>query len=536
LTFREWVRRAFQTSDVEPEKVKTEEPKAVGLEVIKLQRHVAPIYKITGTPTSYKNTMTNFTSAQDEKWANVHTAEDEGCSWVLLLDALQGQERVSRAWDRGPDNLAHDHTISYLMQRKRRCWDFMPLNATKPFATTTICHLVEIMAMLGLVWTDFDVKASLLSAEGNGYMVKSEYTQGLGILTRFSRLSKSAHTENRIIPCKEIKRLCFGEVPSLFDDMGQKLQVGPARLDSCLARLLPGLDPKRRARFLPDKDAKPSILSPTFELVAMVAKSVHIPGSRFRRLPNPCRDAPPHQLNTAACLGAFATMLKECPDLGTHVLTTELKSSFVLGRLDGMLSLDTKNGRTLEQLVNNYIAAHTNLEDEKAEKRYILADDDERAANKEKAEKMYNDALLHLLDALHFAVELVDQNLMHDETKEEMRDVITSHFAALADQQSELEDKLAESGSKEKILVAFYFNHIRPTVVSQPTSSAASTASRGTNSSSEPSSDIVMRRSAIWLGLMFRTWSWLFLHTFNPLDRMIERTEFQNSRLPVYIG
>jgi hypothetical protein len=262
LTFTERVRRVFQNTDVEPEKVKTEEPKAIGLEVIQLQRHVAPIYKITGTTTSYKNTMTNFTSAQDEKWANVHTAEDEGCSWVLLLDALQGQEKASRAWDRGPDNLAHDHTICYLIQRKKRCWDFMPLNATKPFATTTICHVVEIMAMLGLVWTDFDVKASVLSAEGNGYMVKSEYAPGLGILTRFSRLSKSVHEANRVIPCKEIKRLCFGEVPSLFDGMGQKLQVGPGRLETCLARLLPEMDPDKRQRhFIPKVDEKSALLT-----------------------------------------------------------------------------------------------------------------------------------------------------------------------------------------------------------------------------------------------------------------------------------
>jgi hypothetical protein len=31
-------------------------------------------------------------------------------------------------------------------------------------------------------------------------------------------------------------------------------------------------------------------------------------------------------------------------------------------------------------------------------------------------------------------------------------------------------------------------------------------------------------------------WSWLFLHDFNPEDRMIERSEFKDNRLPVYIG
>lgn len=250
-TFREWARRVVGASEPEPEPVATVEEKAVPLEVIKLQPHVAPIYKITGTQTSYRNTMVNYTNRRDEKWANVHTAEDEGCSWILLLDALQAQERISRAWDRGPDNEGLDHTICYLIQRKRRCWDFMPLNSTKPFATTTICHLVEIMSMLGMVWTDFDVKASILGAEGNGYMVKSEYMSGLGILTRFSRLAKPLHEANRIIPCAEVKALCFGEVPSLFDAMGQKLQVGPGRLDACLEDLLPALSSHHRDMFQP---------------------------------------------------------------------------------------------------------------------------------------------------------------------------------------------------------------------------------------------------------------------------------------------
>lgn len=218
------------------------------MEVIEIQKHVQPIYKITGTESSCKHTMTKF-SNEDEKWANVHTAEDEGCSWVLLLDALQGQEKVSRAWDNTPKR-GSNHTICYLIQRKRRCWDFMPLNATKPFATTNICHLVEMISMLGLVWKEFDMKKSSLAAEGNGYMVTSEYVKGLGILTRFSRLSKAEHKENRIVPCEEIKRLCFGEVPSLFDTVKENLQVSPGRLENCLTRLLPKLDHRYRKLFL----------------------------------------------------------------------------------------------------------------------------------------------------------------------------------------------------------------------------------------------------------------------------------------------
>ena len=96
VTLKDWFGRAFRGSDTEPDHIRTEEPEAVDMEVINLQPHVAPIYKITGTPTSYRNTLTNLTDRKDEKWANVRTAEDEGCSWVLLLDALQTQLSTSR--------------------------------------------------------------------------------------------------------------------------------------------------------------------------------------------------------------------------------------------------------------------------------------------------------------------------------------------------------------------------------------------------------------------------------------------------------
>ena len=141
--------------------------------------------------------------------------------------------------------------------KKRRCWDFMPLNTTKPFATTNICHLVEMISMLGLVWKEFDLKKAPLAAEGNGYMVTSEYVPGLGILTRFSRLSKAEHKENRIVPCEEIKRLCFGEVPSLFDTVKGNLQVSPGRLEHCLMCLLPRLDQHHRKLFLDTTERPP---------------------------------------------------------------------------------------------------------------------------------------------------------------------------------------------------------------------------------------------------------------------------------------
>jgi hypothetical protein len=88
-------------------------------------------------------------------------------------------------------------------------------------------------------------------------MVKSEYVPGLGILARFSRLSKAEHKENRIIPCEETKRLCFGEVPSLFDTVKKNLQVSPGWLEHCLKRLLPKLGHEHRKLFLDTTESPP---------------------------------------------------------------------------------------------------------------------------------------------------------------------------------------------------------------------------------------------------------------------------------------
>jgi hypothetical protein len=81
--------RRAPSAESDEENSKTYQEKAIPMEVIEIQEHVQPIYKITGTERSCKHTMTKF-SNDEEKWANIHTAEDEGCSWVLLLDALQG--------------------------------------------------------------------------------------------------------------------------------------------------------------------------------------------------------------------------------------------------------------------------------------------------------------------------------------------------------------------------------------------------------------------------------------------------------------
>jgi hypothetical protein len=274
----------------------------------------------------------------------------------------------------------------------------------------------------------------------------------------------------------------------------------------------------------------------------MLAKSVHILGSRFRRLPNPCADAWNPALDIAACLGAFATNIKECRSLGSHKLTTELQELFQHGRLDALV---LAYGQTLDQKIKSYSVATTSLiESEKADRLYYP--EEERQEMKEKAAREYNNRLVDLLDSLHWAVERVDERLKDLVDDPQFDEVVALHFAAVLDQQSALNVELANAGDnqKEKILINFYFKNIYPAAVagSAENASGEQTPDSATTHSATGSDEVTLspavteERSAIWLGLMFRMWSWLFLHDFNPEDRMIERSEFKNNRLPVYIG
>jgi hypothetical protein len=81
-----------------------------------------------------------------------------------------------------------------------------------------MCHLVEIMAMLGLYWKVFDQSTWNLRAEGNGFILTSTTVHGLGVMVIFATTGKSVFEDRRVIPCLAIKELAFGTVPNIFED------------------------------------------------------------------------------------------------------------------------------------------------------------------------------------------------------------------------------------------------------------------------------------------------------------------------------
>lgn len=102
------------------------------------------------------------------------------------------------------------------LQRKVKSWDSMPAHLSKPYAITTISHLVEIMAMLGIFWKEFNRDEHRYRAQGNGFILEGSYVDGLGITFTFQKSGPTWFEDNRVVPHRGIKLLCFGFAPTIF--------------------------------------------------------------------------------------------------------------------------------------------------------------------------------------------------------------------------------------------------------------------------------------------------------------------------------
>lgn len=200
----------------------------------------APIHFLEGTEESLEKTWTELEMDARKVYAErstkeqIHTADNERASWCILLSAIQRMEKDSRQWQEeqykglgppgegaqdlpsNPPTLKDHHTLTVALQTKRKSWDTMPASIAKPYATTTMCHLVEMMAALGVYWKEFDRKHDRYRAEGNGFMVLGERVSELGLMFSFQIYGKCSFSRNRVIPVDEVKELCFGFVPTIY--------------------------------------------------------------------------------------------------------------------------------------------------------------------------------------------------------------------------------------------------------------------------------------------------------------------------------
>lgn len=205
-----------------------------------------PLWHVQGTPESEHETRTpsaeteeNNVNPSKKRTQTVRTADNERANWFILLQALHAMERDGLSWQQQnllqekktlgpkrvvdlPDEVAgwDKHTVVAALQPKRKSWDTMPSEVRKPYATSTISHVVEMAAVLGLRWTALDRSNSRFHAEGNGYLLTGGSVNDLGIMFHFQTYGEHKFEKQRIIPNDLIKFLAFGIVPTIHRPTG----------------------------------------------------------------------------------------------------------------------------------------------------------------------------------------------------------------------------------------------------------------------------------------------------------------------------
>jgi hypothetical protein len=196
-----------------------------------------PIWYAEGTKKSCDDTRTvepqtddhhGFSNGSDANVdlgrERVSTVDNELATWVTLLGAIQKMEKDSKEWEAKEWRTKHNHarpnleeppTLAVGIQAIKRSFDANPA-VKKPFATTTICHIVELAAILGLYWKVFNRDENKYHAEGNGFSLLGTRVTDFGIVFVFEKPGWPRFRETRVIPTSEVKELCFGNVPTFF--------------------------------------------------------------------------------------------------------------------------------------------------------------------------------------------------------------------------------------------------------------------------------------------------------------------------------
>ncbi|TAQ87940.1 hypothetical protein B7494_g3749 [Chlorociboria aeruginascens] len=416
------------------------------------------IHYILGTDESCEKTrVLDFRAQQDadeKAIERVHTADDEKASWVTLLSTLQREERESRKWDDETRNIS-------------------PPFQGVPYATTAICHLVEMMGMLGMYWRVFDHIQWNLRAEGNGFILTSTLVHGLGVMVVFAITGKSKFKENRVIPNEDMKQLCFGTVPNIFEDEEYLKEEKDAQSLSLVFG-----NPVQVAETLES-------LGLSFEIIGMLGKVLRLRGSNFRMIPNPTSD---HWLKKTGQKASWKI---------TRLMEVFQEKLAELAESEGFAP-----GHEVSNILDEWIAIRD------------LKYGDE------------SNFKIEVREAIHDALDGRTTYLLHLKQLEVLS-VLVAHvtevIGVLDDPNSPLNSIVL--ANKEESLLSYYFYHIRPAVIGN------------LGLDNRPlSREEKEKRNMIWISLIFRMLCWLLLHDFDRADVMIVPSDLLGSRMPVYMN
>ncbi|RDA86940.1 hypothetical protein CP532_1855 [Ophiocordyceps camponoti-leonardi (nom. inval.)] len=545
----------------------------------------APIHVLNGTDKSKKETDTtsNSDDSEEEKTAKerIHTADNELASWLLLLNAIQDMETFSRKWQsdqyrmQGPPashrppespSFEHHHTLAVAVQRKRRTWDTMPSSVSRPYATTTICHLVEMMAILGVYWKEFDRNRDRYRAEGNGFVLMGERLPDLGLIFSFQPYGKFLFEKNRVIPVDDVKELCFGFVPTIYRENvdRRRLAAEPPNLgylqmatrrDISETLVAIGCNKNTAQRFTDEGSKTAHIFPLSFEILGMVALTFHISNSCFTYLPNPTPDRWKGSFSMRKMLEAYQRFFKKQPP--SNLAVTELFTRHVREILSCQ-----ENAPGVARLQ----ALHSGLDD---------ADEVLRARDNNSTYR--SDGNLPGEDEDRESPRQLRWQMVQDVLRAHIQEVVRSLNESPAEvapaspsdghQPSRFKEiDEASPNDVNDVLMKLYFEDVRRPVVRQAEISAERRGSVGASrpgnglsrdgvqpdADSAGDGEVTPESSGgremasladepvsyddVWCVLIFRMICWLMLHDFDERDVQVNKSELLGSRMPVYIS
>ncbi|KXJ90498.1 hypothetical protein Micbo1qcDRAFT_120082 [Microdochium bolleyi] len=531
-----------------------------------------PIWYINGTEESRKETRSSLPDEYKKEdnllsvKERIHTADNERASWVVLLAAIQQMEHDSHAWQqrfykampgRRPPREFAEQTLAVAVQKKTKSWDTMPSTMAKPYATTTMCHLIELAAVLGVHWKEFNRSENKYRAEGNGFILTGSVVSELGLVFNFQKATRSLFESGRVIPSGTVKQFCFGVVPTVFckpeDEKDDNLKY-PFDVPQNLAAIKLG-SPREVADtltvvgcntntvdyFLMDNQRTAHLFPVTFEILGMLSRTLHGHGSGFRMLPNPTTQRwDKRSFSLWKLLEAYEDRLEQDEEITNSRQIQRIKKSLdSIGECRGPRPMQTE-------------------------------------------------LTVPLMETLHEALDATDSYLTGVPRKFYVFGVLRSHFQVILRHLNDSEERkkfekldglglerFEELGGpgledKQTSLMKIYFDAVRPDVVKQaptrmptmyqlptgnvvmpvPSSDAASTMSTSTTGSDAEdgttgplsrqksgfnTKDREDQLNDIWCTLVFRMICWLLLHDFHKEDVQIPKSELLGSRLPVYI-
>ncbi|KAI1385174.1 uncharacterized protein F4822DRAFT_335886 [Hypoxylon trugodes] len=508
------------------------------------------IWYIDGSDQSYQETRTPLPidAGSLPRTTAIRRGVNVEATWVLLLRTLQSMERDSARWhelmhfnvDAKKPRPFSARTIAVAVQAQTLSWDFVP-NFKKPFAGTTICHIVEIAAMLGIYWTMWDSKADRYRAEGNGCILLGSFNAEQGIVFTLVRHDKTVFLDNRLIPNNSIKRFCFGFSPTFYfldkyeylDEknmtkrptepilpmlkLGSRQEIAETLMDiGC---------PITVAEYFLNEDARTSHLFPViFDVLGMLGRSLSVEGYCYRMLPNPTIFRWDRRwFNTRRLLLVF----KE--------YQTELYKNYAAaGDIPGpLISIRSALDRLSSYLENPLIKDFSPI----------------------------------LLDNLREVMSTLDTLLIESSEDEDhpsetiVLETVNRHIACVVADLSQRPSRLldlfplgrANEGANEVSLISFLFERSRwaATHIYNPDLSIAHREFNQRFAITKIEVNVVEKmqvptcslglrdrprlRDTTWCLLVFRMLCWLQLHDFHKDDVMVPRSATYGSRMPVYI-